>query len=207
MICRGWSGITFNRWVGAPDKNKHGHHRRPKHTEKNEGEWRAEAELDRIKTDFFSNVTHEFRTPLTLILEPVRQLLKKDLNGEIRQQLSLVRNNGEKMLALVNQLLDMAKMEEGKMELDLRRGDILETIRPIFQSFLNLADKKGIQLKMSGLREVEPFYFDKTKIFWVGPSSVPQELESLYKSVRNCAQSCGISKLSKRYVPHVALLR
>ena len=50
-------------------------------------------------------------------------------------------------------------------------------------------------------------YFDKTKIFWVGPSQVPQELESLYKSVRNCAQSCGISKLSKRYVPHVSLLR
>ncbi len=50
-------------------------------------------------------------------------------------------------------------------------------------------------------------YFDKTKIFWVGPSKVPRELESLYKSVRNCAQHCGISKLSKRYVPHVTLLR
>ncbi len=50
-------------------------------------------------------------------------------------------------------------------------------------------------------------YFDKTKIFWVGPTRVPQELESLYKSVRNYAQYCGISKLSKRYVPHVSLLR
>ena len=50
-------------------------------------------------------------------------------------------------------------------------------------------------------------YFDKTKIFWVGPTHVPEELESLYKSVRNCAQSCGISKISKRYVPHVSLLR
>ncbi len=50
-------------------------------------------------------------------------------------------------------------------------------------------------------------YFDKTKIFWVGPTHIPQELETLYKSVRNCAQQCGISKLSKRYVPHVTLLR
>ena len=50
-------------------------------------------------------------------------------------------------------------------------------------------------------------YFDKTKIFWVGPTHVPHELESLYKSVRNCAQNCGISKLSKRYTPHVSLLR
>ena len=63
--------------------------------------------------------------------------------------------------------------------------------------------------------DVQPFrvqldrlgYFDKTKIFWVGPSIVPRQLESLYKSVRNCAQYCGISKLSKRYVPHVSLLR
>lgn len=50
-------------------------------------------------------------------------------------------------------------------------------------------------------------YFDKTKIFWVGPTHTPLELESLYKSARNCAQQCGISKLSKRYVPHVSLLR
>lgn len=50
-------------------------------------------------------------------------------------------------------------------------------------------------------------YFDKTKIFWVGPTNPPHELENLYKSARNCAQQCGISKLSKRYVPHVSLLR
>ncbi len=50
-------------------------------------------------------------------------------------------------------------------------------------------------------------YFDKTKIFWVGPTDTPSELESLYKSVRNCVQYCGISPLSKRYVAHVSLLR
>lgn len=50
-------------------------------------------------------------------------------------------------------------------------------------------------------------YFQKTKIFWVGPSQTPDELERLYRNVRNYAQQCGISKLSKRYVPHVTLLR
>ena len=50
-------------------------------------------------------------------------------------------------------------------------------------------------------------YFSKTKIFWVGPATVPSELESLFKGLRNCAQRCGISKLSKRYTPHVSLLR
>ena len=50
-------------------------------------------------------------------------------------------------------------------------------------------------------------YFSKTKIFWVGPATIPAELESLFKGLRNCAQRCGISKLSKRYTPHVSLLR
>ncbi len=50
-------------------------------------------------------------------------------------------------------------------------------------------------------------YFSKTKIFWVGPTIVPTELETLFKGLRNCAQRCGISKLSKRYTPHVTLLR
>ena len=62
---------------------------------------------------------------------------------------------------------------------------------------------------------VQPFHlsldrlgiFEKKQIFWVGPSDVPYELESLYKSVRNCAQQCGITKLSKRYTPHLSLLR
>jgi 2'-5' RNA ligase len=50
-------------------------------------------------------------------------------------------------------------------------------------------------------------FFEKKEIFWVGPSIVPVELESLFKSVRNCVQHCGISKLSKRYIPHLSLLR
>ncbi len=50
-------------------------------------------------------------------------------------------------------------------------------------------------------------YFNKTRIFWVGPNTVPNELETLFKELRNCAQNCGISKLSKRYTPHVSLLR
>lgn len=50
-------------------------------------------------------------------------------------------------------------------------------------------------------------YFAKTKIFWIGPQVIPQELEMLFKRLRNYAQRCGISKLSKRYVPHVTLLR
>lgn len=121
-------------------------------------------ELNRIKTNFFSNITHEFRTPLTLILEPVRQMLKEDKDGRFAKKLNLVRKNSEKLLQLVNQLLDLSKLEAQQMQLDLRKGDILKTIRPIFQSFLVLADKKGIELKMKVPQDLQEFYFDKDKI-------------------------------------------
>ena len=119
------------------------------------------AELDRIKTDFFSNITHEFRTPLTLILEPLRQVLKKDLNGEIAKSLQLAKNNSEKLLQLVNQLLDISKLEAGKMELDLRKGNVREVIQPIVDSFKILATRKGLALEMTVAQNINDFYFDK----------------------------------------------
>ena len=81
-------------------------------------------------------------------------------------------------------------------------GDISYDMTDCFVQSLQDISTQPFRMKLDRLG-----YFDKTKIFWVGPSDVPEELESLYKSVRNCAQSCGISKLSKRYVPHVSLLR
>lgn len=123
-------------------------------------------ELAKLKTNFFSNITHEFRTPLTLILEPVRQLLKKEkpTDEDLKQNLTLVKNNSEKLLGLVNQLLDISKLEGKKMELKLSKGNLAETIRPILQSFRMLAEKKRIKLKMSVDESLDDFYFDKDKI-------------------------------------------
>ena len=81
-------------------------------------------------------------------------------------------------------------------------GNISYDVTDCFVQHLHDISVQPFRMKLDRLG-----YFDKTKIFWVGPTNVPQELESLYKSVRNCAQYCGISKLSKRYVPHVSLLR
>lgn len=126
------------------------------------------AQLDRLKTNFFSNITHEFRTPLTLILEPVRQMLQKDLAQKdlvrIEEKLRLVQNNGDRLLLMVNQLLDLSKLEGGQMALDIRTGDIVEIIRPIFESFLPLAEQKEIVLNWKVEKGIPICNFDKDKL-------------------------------------------
>lgn len=121
-------------------------------------------QLDKLKSRFFANISHEFRTPLTLIIEPLRQLISNPNKENWQSKIMLAERNSQKLLELVNQLLDLAKLEDKRMSLDLRRGDILETIRPIYQSFLSLAEKKEIHLKFDVNKKLEPIYFDKDKV-------------------------------------------
>jgi len=121
-------------------------------------------DLDRIKTNFFSNITHEFRTPLTLILEPLRQLMQEEVSLPIKSKLTLAKNNSERLLKLVNQLLDVSKLEAQKMAVNYQKGNFLETIDPIFESFLPLAEKKKIELKLFTPKQLDNFYFDKNHI-------------------------------------------
>ena len=120
--------------------------------------------LDKLKSRFFTNISHEFRTPLTLIIEPLRQIISKPRAEEWLSKIKLAERNSRKLLRLVNQLLDLAKLEDGKISLDLRSGDISETIRPIYQSFLPLSEKKNIRLKLKIEKGFKPFYFDKGKV-------------------------------------------
>lgn len=100
--------------------------------------------LNQLKSRFFANISHEFRTPLTLILGPVSQLLKDYRKGELGQELSLVQKNARRLEVLVGQLMDLAKLESGKMELNLQRGDVFAFIRGIAHSFSSMADLKEI---------------------------------------------------------------
>ncbi len=88
-----------------------------------------------MKTNFFSNITHEFRTPLTLMLEPARRILAKTQDPEIIENARHVEANSHRLLALVNQLLDMAKFESGSMGLDLRQGDLGKPCARCFARF------------------------------------------------------------------------
>jgi len=119
--------------------------------------------LEQLKTNFFSNVTHEFRTPLSLILEPARRILAKTADPEIKENASHVETNSLRLLNMVNQLLDLAKLESKSMGLDLRHSDLSETVEQIFRSFLPLAEKRGIHLTRSVAENITPFSFDPNK--------------------------------------------
>ena len=97
--------------------------------------------LDQLKSNFFANISHEFRTPLTLIISPLEQLLQKSDDGIFKTML----RNGKRMLNLVNELLDLSKLEAGKMELQHQTLDFNEWVRPLAHSFESLAVRKQIQ--------------------------------------------------------------
>ncbi len=101
--------------------------------------------LDELKTKFFSNITHEFRTPLTLVKEPARQLLKHE-DEQVKQQSAVIFNNANRLLLLVNQLMDVAKLEDDKMKINKFHGDILIVLKEIFGYFLPLTQRKAQNL-------------------------------------------------------------
>ena len=102
-------------------------------------------ELDRIKTRFFSTVSHELRTPLALILGPVEKLLDgADLNPGQRRDLAVVARNARTLLRHVNDLLDVAKLEAGKMDAIYSRADLVHLVRTVASHFDSLARERGI---------------------------------------------------------------
>ena len=104
-------------------------------------------ELDRLKSHFFANVSHEFRTPLTLILNPVRSLIAKNKDKKLHKELNLVERNASRLLEMVNQLLDLSKLEAGKMDASKKVGDLMKSIRYLSASFDSLASSKSITFK------------------------------------------------------------
>ena len=120
-------------------------------------------ELDAAKTAFFSNVSHEFRTPLTLILGPVERALASSpavLGGE---DLQAVHRNSLRLLALVNSLLDFSRIESGRLELSLAPVDLAALTRGIAGAFQSLFDEVGLRLVVDCTPLPEPIYVDATQ--------------------------------------------
>lgn len=111
-----------------------------------EREKAALSALDEAKSRFFANISHEFRTPLTLIMGPVSGLLLQDRPPEEQQQLGFIRRNAQRLLQLVNQLLDLSKLEAGSMSVRPEPVELIRFSRQAFLSFSSLAESRNIQL-------------------------------------------------------------
>lgn len=103
-------------------------------------------EMDGLKSRFFANISHEFRTPLTLILGPLADLEKRLPEGVMRKTHAGMRRQAERLLALVNQILDLSRLESGAMPLSLTMTDVHAFASGILHSFTALADQRGITL-------------------------------------------------------------
>ncbi|MBC3791773.1 hybrid sensor histidine kinase/response regulator transcription factor [Spirosoma utsteinense] len=121
-------------------------------------------ELDEMKIRFFTNVSHEFRTPLTLVISPLEQLIKKEDDPGQQRQFLLIYRNAKRLLNLVNQLLDFRKMEVQGLRLHPTRHDIVDFCREIFYSFSDLSEKKHIHFTFdANVTELETV-FDQDKL-------------------------------------------
>ncbi|WP_183579772.1 two-component regulator propeller domain-containing protein [Mucilaginibacter sp. X5P1] len=120
-------------------------------------------ELDQLKIKFLTNVSHEFRTPLSLIMAPVDRMFSH-ADSEQKQQLNMIKRNAKRLLNLVNQLLDFRKMEVQELKLHSKPGDIIRFIKEISLSFTDIATEKGIGFAFDSEAETLITSFDHDKI-------------------------------------------
>jgi signal transduction histidine kinase/DNA-binding response OmpR family regulator/ligand-binding sensor domain-containing protein len=122
-------------------------------------------EIDKTKTTFFANISHEFRTPLTLIQGPVQNLLEKyTQDKETVTQLSLIQQNSDRLLQLVNQILELARLESGSLKKEIYDGDLILFLTKIVDSFSSLAFQKKISLVSQLPQKIIRSRFDQDKL-------------------------------------------
>ncbi|MEL6653224.1 MAG: ATP-binding protein, partial [Bacteroidota bacterium] len=122
-------------------------------------------ELHQTKLRFFTNITHEFRTPLTLILGPLQDLLSSDeLNAKARKHLIAIERNGQRLLNLVNQLLDFRKLEAEHGRVEAAQGNFVRFLREIYLSFQGLAQRQDIQYQFESEADEYLLWYDRDKM-------------------------------------------
>ncbi|MDR2466401.1 MAG: helix-turn-helix domain-containing protein [Prevotellaceae bacterium] len=121
-------------------------------------------ELIQTKLRFFTNIGHEFRTPLTLIMTPLNTLISQLTDGNMKQKLSSIYRNAEDMLGLINQLLDFRKIETGGEKLQLSCDDFVKFVEYIYSAFRDVAANKAIHFTFDSELQQLFMAFDKSKI-------------------------------------------
>ena len=124
----------------------------------------ALAELDRAKTTFFSNISHEFRTPLTLIMGPAQELqrLLDDAGPQVHEELQAISRNGLRLGRLVNTLLDFSRIEAGRMQAKYEPTDIAQVTAELASVFRSAVDRAGLAFAVECPPLPDPVYLDRS---------------------------------------------
>jgi len=121
-------------------------------------------EMDKVKSRFFANISHEFRTPLTLIMGPMEQMLTDSRGKAQKEQLGVMLQNSQRLLTLINQLLALSRIDSGKMNLQASRQDIISFLEGILTTFQVLAQHNQLELEFYSKEEKIILYFDSEKM-------------------------------------------
>ena len=158
------------------------------------------AEIYESKLIFFTNISHELRTPLSLILDPISSLMQdKHYYVKHRELLDIVKNNVERLRRLIDQIMDFRKYEYGKLELHMVEGDIVDTVKSIYQSFVHLSQVKNIRFKVKLPKSSLLMFYDHDKVEKI----LYNILSNAFKSVRNGGKiqvSVGELSNKKKYL-------
>ena len=125
---------------------------------------KKDQELYQSKLNFFTNISHEIKTPLTLILAPLEKLLEfNEGNNRVQNQLTLMKRNGERLVRLINQLLDFRKFESGNMQIQAAEGNIIRFVKEVVLAFQSYAQHLNINLKVEADKKSIRLWFDRDK--------------------------------------------
>ena len=120
-------------------------------------------DIEKLKDQFFSNVTHEFRTPLTLILGPVEQLLRNEYDAQTQQRLLMIQRNALQLQKLIDELLDISKIENEKVTMAVFNADFARFAHDLFESFRPIAEDKALRLVWEGPSSGMLVFYDGAK--------------------------------------------
>jgi signal transduction histidine kinase/DNA-binding response OmpR family regulator/ligand-binding sensor domain-containing protein len=122
------------------------------------------SEMDKVKSRFFANISHEFRTPLVLIIGPLDNMLSRDRDKKEKKTIKMVLRNAQRLLTLINQLLDLSRIDSGKMKLQVARHNIVSFLKGIIASFEIPAREKGLELGFQAGEDGIYINFDAEKM-------------------------------------------
>lgn len=121
-------------------------------------------EIDKMKSNFYANISHEFRTPLMLILGPLEKLSQKISDDEGKKHAGIIKGNAKRLLNLINQLLDLSRLEARKLKLNASKGNIAVFIKRLAKEFQSVSEQRDIILRVLIDNEYFEAYFDKEKM-------------------------------------------